>query len=201
MLPMTVTHATKADLPTVAATLARAFYNDPVQVWVFDALEDRLPALERFMAYFVDKYFHLGHIYVGNGNQGATMWAPPDRHALHEEDVPALISVVGADIGIEAAIAKLTELGRSADYLPDEPHFYLGIAGVDPAHQSTGLGAQLLVSCLQACDDGGFLAHLESSNPKNIPFYERHGFQVIDGFSCGSDDGPVMTIMTRAPQR
>ncbi len=38
-------------------------------------------------------------------------------------------------------------------------------------------------------------AYLESSNPRNIPFYERHGFEVIGRIQSGAT--PVVTPMLR----
>ena len=52
---------------------------------------------------------------------------------------------------------------------------------------------------LAASAAAGSLAHLESSNPVNIPFYERLGFVASDAYRCGGDDGPLMTIMARPP--
>src|SRR5699024_10102481 len=39
----------------------------------------------------------------------------------------------------------------------------------------------------------------ESSNERKVPFYERHGFEVVADYRCGGD-GPVMTMMSRRPR-
>ena len=192
-------HATKADLPAVTTALTRAFLDDPVQRWAFDGAADFGAAAEAFMAFFVERYFRLGHMYVAGSVSGATLWAPPDRHALSSEDLCPLLELMRGHVGDEAE-PRLTELGRSFEFLPEVPHFYLGIAGVDPAAQGRGLGGTLVAPGLRACDDGGFVAHLESSNPRNISFYERLGFEVVAQFTLGDANGPVMTPMTRQPR-
>eukprot|EP01041_Mallomonas_annulata_P030478 gene30478-52615_t len=58
---------------------------------------------------------------------------------------------------------------------PEEPHWYLSMIGVDPSHHGQGLGSALLKAGLQRCDADGLPAYLESSNPKNVPLYERFG--------------------------
>ena len=58
----------------------------------------------------------------------------------------------------------------------------------------------LVAPVLAACDQGGFVAHLESSNPRNIGFYERLGFITTEAFRCGSESGPLMTVMRRQPR-
>ena len=44
----------------------------------------------------------------------------------------------------------------------------------------------------------GALAYLESSNPRNISLYERHGFEVMGEIQVGA--GPLMTPMLRQPR-
>lgn len=197
---MTPVHATRADLDDVATVLARAFADDPVQRWLFAEAGDYDAALTAFMAFFAARYFAGGHLYVAPGPAGATLWSPPDRRALHEADGFALYELVAGLIGDELAAARLAELGQVLDHLPAEPHVYLGVAGVDPSAQGTGLGAALLEPGLRMADDGGFAVHLESSNPRNLTFYHRHGFTEIGAFRLGGDDGPLMTPMRREPQ-
>ena len=183
-------------------TLSAAFADDPVQQWLFEPAADPDAARGRFFRFFVDEYFALGHAYVchgADGPSGAALWAPPDRETLQGARVEALLALVGADLG-DDTIPRLSELARAAESHPPEPHFYLGILGVAPDHQGEGLGAHLVEPILADCDRMGFIAHLESSNPRNIGFYERLGFVTSDSFRCGGESGPLMTIMTRQPR-
>ena len=82
---------------------------------------------------------------------------------------------------------------------PLRPHFYLGVLGVTPSRQGAGLGGVLVEPVLVECDRCGHVAHLESSNPRNLGFYERSGFEPIDDFRCGGPSGPLMTVMQRRP--
>jgi GNAT superfamily N-acetyltransferase len=66
-------------------------------------------------------------------------------------------------------------------------------------HQSRGLGEQVLAPVLALCDTQGLPACLESSNPRNVPFYERNGFEVMREFSV-AENGPVIRPMRRKPR-
>ena len=55
-----------------------------------------------------------------------------------------------------------------------QPHWYLPLIGVDPLHQSKGWGTALLQYALDQVDREHLPAYLESSNPRNIPLYQRH---------------------------
>ncbi|HEY8549569.1 MAG TPA: hypothetical protein VIL35_06420 [Vicinamibacterales bacterium] len=52
---------------------------------------------------------------------------------------------------------------------------------------------------LARCDLDGLPAYLESSNPRNIWLYERHGFEIIGKIQVGSS--PTMTPMLRKARR
>lgn len=87
---------------------------------------------------------------------------------------------------------------RSSRYRPTEPHWYLPLAGVDPAHQSGGHGSALMKHALAVCDRERKLAFLESTNPRNVSFYQRHGFEVLGTVQVGSS--PIGFSMLRRPR-
>jgi ribosomal protein S18 acetylase RimI-like enzyme len=82
-------------------------------------------------------------------------------------------------------------------YHPQEPHWYLPLIGVDPAHQGKGFGSALLGHALEICDRDHLPAYLESSNPLNIPLYRRHGFELLDTLQVGSSP-PVFPMLRPA---
>lgn len=90
--------------------------------------------------------------------------------------------------------AVIEEMGR---FHPEEPHWYLPFIGVEPAQQGNGLGAKLLQASLKTCDGAQQPAYLESTNPRNRPLYERHGFEAIGEIRVG--DCPPIVPMLRRP--
>ena len=81
---------------------------------------------------------------------------------------------------------------------PREPHWYLAVLGTDPQHQGKGHGSAVLEPVLDRCDLEGVPAYLESSKEANVPFYERHGFQVTDTHDFPK--GPRIWLMWRDPR-
>ena len=77
---------------------------------------------------------------------------------------------------------------------PDEA-WYLEYLGVDPSSQSLGIGSQILKNSLAKIDDLNQPAYLESSNPKNMSLYKRHGFETIKKIQFG--EGPALHTMYR----
>jgi ribosomal protein S18 acetylase RimI-like enzyme len=70
--------------------------------------------------------------------------------------------------------------------------------GVDPFHQGKGFGSALMQHALTPCDRDRKLAYLESTNPKNIPLYERHGFELLGTIQVGTS--PPLFPMLRKPR-
>jgi ribosomal protein S18 acetylase RimI-like enzyme len=62
-----------------------------------------------------------------------------------------------------------------------------------------GYGSALLRYALQQCDRDGVAAYLESSNPRNISLYERHGFAKLGSIQAGTS--PTMVPMLRRPSQ
>lgn len=108
--------------------------------------------------------------------------------------LPAMLRALGAKtprmIGAQNAVEKVH---------PKEEHYFLEAIGTHQSRQSQGAGSALIRHMLDRCDTEGLPAHLESSNPKNVPFYGRHGFEVTGEITVGKGAPPV-TAMWRAPR-
>ncbi|HEY7570547.1 MAG TPA: GNAT family N-acetyltransferase [Nitrososphaeraceae archaeon] len=85
------------------------------------------------------------------------------------------------------------------NYHPSEPHWYLPLLGVDPLHHDKGFGSVLMQYALATCDRDNRIAYLESSNQRNIPFYERHGFEMLGTIQVNTS--PSIYPMIRKPHR
>ena len=63
---------------------------------------------------------------------------------------------------------------------PHEPHWYLASLGTAVDQQGKGMGGALMRPVLEHCDAEGIPCYLESSKERNLPFYRRHGFEVVE---------------------
>ena len=81
---------------------------------------------------------------------------------------------------------------------PHERHWYLNVVSTLPSRQSQGLGGAVLAPVLDDADDNGWPCYLESSNPRNVSLYLRHGF--VETGQLPLPDGPSLTQMWREPR-
>ncbi|KAJ3342917.1 hypothetical protein HDU93_000576 [Gonapodya sp. JEL0774] len=76
--------------------------------------------------------------------------------------------------------------------------YYLHQLGTRSGQQGKGLGRKVLQPVLAAADKEGKRVYLESSNTKNLPFYERLGFVRQETIMRYGEE--CMTPMLRMPQ-
>lgn len=190
----TIRSATTADEATVIDVITLAFSADPVARWMFPNPHQYLAYAPQVMQTFGGRAFDCGTAHVIEGGVGAALWLPPNV----EPDEEALISVMQSGVAEQDqadVFAVLEQMGKAH---PDEPHWYLPLIGVDPAQQCKGFGSALMQHALQVCDRDGTPAYLESSNPRNIPLYQRLGFELLDAIQVGAS--PPIFPMVRRPR-
>jgi ribosomal protein S18 acetylase RimI-like enzyme len=181
-----------ADADSAIATIVLAFSTDPAARWTFPDAHDYLTYFPEIVRGLGGNAFARGTGYQVGGFAGAALWLPPDVHS----DEEALGAVVQSSVAAERQAEVFAVFERMASYHPREPHWFLPLIAVDPRCQGQGYGSTLLRHTLAQCDRDHTPAYLESSNPANIPLYERHGFVALGTIQEGSS--PTIVPMLRA---
>jgi GNAT superfamily N-acetyltransferase len=185
--------ATQADEAAAIGVVVLAFGADPVARWTWPDPAQYLAHFPAFVKAFGGKAFTHRGAYLAERHAGAALWLPPGIDP--DEDALTALLQRTAPAGLQGDISALLEqMGR---YHPSEPHWYLPLIGVDPARQSRGYGAALMRHALAACDRDGRPAYLESTNPRNIPLYERHGFELLGTIQAGTSP-PLFPMLRKA---
>lgn len=192
-------HALRRDLGAVAALWVEAFAGDPYLRWI--APDDaQWPAFgSAWMAFVAALVFERGHTFVGDPLDVAVAWVPPDIALVGPDDVARGRSINAQHAGEARADDAVATIVAARAHALDEPHWTLQYIGVRPGRRGTGLGAAAVAPGLATCDDEGLPCVLVSTNPRNIPFYERLGFGV-DAEVPTPDGATAMRAMHRPPQ-
>ncbi|WP_245444483.1 N-acetyltransferase [Microvirga sp. KLBC 81] len=173
--------------------MALAFSTDPAVRWMYPGPETYLEYFPQFVTAFGGRAFECGTAHFIGDVQAAALWLPPGVQP-DEEDLMNLFERTVPEQDREVLFAIFEQMGN---YHPHEPHWYLPLIGVDPIQQRKGYGSILLAHALRTCDAAGMPAYLESSNPENIPLYQRHGFEALGTIQVGNF--PPVTPMLRRP--
>ncbi|MCL4446534.1 MAG: GNAT family N-acetyltransferase [Actinobacteria bacterium] len=193
-----VRRATHRDVEVLAGVLTRAFYDDPVAIFMIPSGKRRLRALAKFYRIMlVKQYLSFGEVWTTDDLAGAALWAPPNKPPPTLRDLLYLLPVLPQFLG-PSTVAALRLIARIDAKRPKVEHWYLSTLGTDPSSQGRGVGSALLNEVLSRCDEAGMPAFLESSKESNVPFYARHGFDVT-GEIHAPRQGPTLYLMSREP--
>ncbi|WP_166905405.1 GNAT family N-acetyltransferase [Mycobacterium sp. DL440] len=192
----------KSDVKHVAAVLGRAFQHDPVMSWILADDTRRSKGLPRLFAAITRHHFLAGggaEVAVRDGAIGAAaLWDGPGRWKQTPGEelrmLPTMVLAFGRDMRRGQQVVELMK-----QHHPEEPHWYLAVIGSDPTVRGGGFGHALMQSRLDRVDAEHAPAYLESSNPDNVPYYLRFGFEITGEIPL-PDGGPVMTAMWRRPR-
>ena len=193
-----MTHLRRADAPAAAELLAVAFADDPYMTWICPGGVDHIHA---FMDLAVGFAIDHGHAYVvrdadDGAPAAAALWAGPDSRQLPDErrEYRQLFIEQRGDIDVLMDAFRIVAAAH-----PKEPHFYLNILGSRPELRGQGLGATLIDHVVAECERQGVPAFLESSNPRNMTLYRRHGFVEGERVYVPDESGVFITPMWREP--
>jgi len=171
--------------------LGKAFQDDPLMVYLIPDAGKRsrlLPSLFRVVAHYCQRY---GTVYTTSDLDGLACCLPPGQTQSTVRLVLTSLSGPPVQIGL----AGLRRYMHAARYLAEAheraalgDHWYLWALGIDPEQKGHGFGGKLLETVLQQARAQHLPCYLDTENPRNIPFYQQHGFrQVSDATIAGSD--------------
>ncbi len=185
-----------ADVPAIRRTIGRAFFDDPIAVHLFPDESARRARFGAFAELAMDQFVGAGATWVDDDVHGAAIWqapSPPPLDPWRQARLALRLLWIA-----RARFSRAVRLGEAIEeHRFEQPHWYLAILGTEPEAQGRGIGSALMEPILSRCDEKGTPAYLESSKESNIPFYQRHGFEVTREIRI--PDGPRVWPMVRRP--
>jgi len=190
-----------ADADQLVEVLARAFDDDPVSHYFFRGERRRARGLRRFFDIQMRReYMVNGEAWTTDDLAGAALWMPPGRARPGVRELLRLLPLLTDLLGVGREAPHVARLLADVERArPAERHWYLGVLGVDPPNQRTGVGSALLAPVLERVDAEGLPAYLETSKEENLAFYGRHGY-VVTGELKAPEGGPTLWLMWREPR-
>lgn len=186
--------ATRDEMPQAVASIVAAFITDPLARFLWPSTRDYLNAMPSLVREYATGSFESRTAFVCAELCGAALWLPPHMSPSFD----ALDQLFQWAVKSERLDDVRMAFEKMEEWRPNEPHWYLTFVGVAPRAQSKGIGHALMSYSAARCDQEGVLAYLESTNPRNVSLYERHGFESIGEIQVGK--APVITPMLRRPR-
>ena len=151
------------------------------------------------------RYCHkFGEVYATSPNlEGVAAWVPGHLSYMTLWKMIRSGAIfpgmrIGTDAGRKmSAVFSPLEYDRKAN-MKGNAFVYLFIIGVGNQWQGRGFGGMLLRGLIDRCDTAGDAIYLETEMARNVAFYERFGFNVIQQVLLPVVDHP-MWQMVRKP--
>jgi ribosomal protein S18 acetylase RimI-like enzyme len=177
LLPENFDHASRV--------LSKSFQRDPSWAYQFPNEQKRPADVAWLFRHWMPCVHPLGHCYQTDDGKGVAMWVPPGKHA--EFTLPLLVKsgLLLGPLRLGPSWVRRSwpiwqdSVKRERDELGGEAHWVLLVIGVAPEAQGKGHGASLLRHILDRADSEATPTYVQTHNPVNIPYYERHGFKLI----------------------
>ncbi|WP_238360743.1 GNAT family N-acetyltransferase [Iningainema tapete] len=123
-----------------------------------------------------------GKIAIAPEEQGACLWYPAEVEIFNEQFEQMLVEIVSIFshfAGEESGKRFEHLIQKISNNEPKQTHCEVFFIGLKPSARGKGIGKILLQPVLDYADTKQVGCYLVSSNPRNISFYERHGFQKL----------------------
>ncbi len=195
-----------AQVGEASEMLARAFHDDPPNVWLFPDEERRRRALLGDFVMAARYGLRYGEMHTTPDTaEGAAIWLPPD------DPFPSMIRMMrvgfldfiltpfrfgfGTFSRFMAFMNRMEKLHKRD--MPQR-HWYLMVLGVDPPRQGQGIGGALMQPVLERADRDLLPCYVETAKEINVSFYQKQGFEVVVEEDLPGG-GPRFWTMKREP--
>lgn len=189
-----IVEITADGLAEAARVLAGAFAEDPVFVWALPKASTRLEDATAFFTFYLRR----------TASTSRKVFAAADHSAVAVMTTvkPQEFDGMTDTVALPALVRTISP---AADYFrwietfkPGVNHRYLEFIGSPPESRSKGQGGLLLKTLLSQSACEGLPVWCWSSNPRNLSFYHRLGFQKIAGLVRDNDTPPVTSLLRPA---
>jgi GNAT superfamily N-acetyltransferase len=183
-----ITSLQESQIEAAGELMARAFFDDPVVVYMYPDENERKRLTPWHFTAFIRYTYFFGEVYTTSGTPlGTAVWFPPPLNTGEVEMTPERLEQAGLDKASEVLGAEpFQRFNRVCDYIeqfhPKEvpgPHWFLPLLGVNPPNQGQGVGRALLRPVLERADRDALPAYLWTAKARNVPFYQQQGFEVV----------------------
>ena len=200
--PMQIAPLSPKQAAQAGRVLAASHADYPSFRYLFPDAAVRCGVLRIFMVAAARDAARYGHALVAHDDHrflGVALWMPPGGYPLslgrQLQMMPALLAVA---VIARAAFWPFARVGATLETShPDNRAWYLQALGVHPQAQRRGVGRQLLAPVLALADATGLECRLHTSDPANVEYYRRFGFEVSRRALHMFPEGPSYISMVR----
>jgi hypothetical protein len=141
--------------------------------------------IRALMAYSFDVCFDAGKIFASADNNSCALVSYPDKKKITLKSALRDIKFIFTCLGIGNIKKAMNRESIIRKVHPTGPFIYLWFIGTDPSKQGKGSGTKLINEIITDAEKLNCPIYLETSSTKNIPWYEKFGFEIYNELDFG----------------
>ncbi|MFX0072493.1 MAG: GNAT family N-acetyltransferase [Candidatus Hermodarchaeota archaeon] len=184
-----------------------AFQDDPVSIFVYPDEKERRQKLQYGFEVLYNYGIRKGVTYaISNDLEGIIIWLPPDKIYVSFWTMMrygGFRAMCKAGLKIKAmkrSMAVFKYIESKHKLLAPFNHWYLQNIAVTPEEQRKGYGELLLTAMFKQIDSEGLPIYLETNNERNLSFYQKHGFEILEHEIIPGIDVPLWCMLRKQKQ-
>ncbi len=154
--------------------LGQAFKGNKSSEWVSRNTRN----LEGLMAYGFDKCQPKGGAYFSDDRKAVLLVDKPEIKLPFFKEIGISLQLIFSVVGLRNVPSILKRESYIKKFHPKEPYYYAWFLGVPPEEQGKGHGSKFIAEIFEKAYTEKRGIYLETSNPRNLPLYERFGFEI-----------------------
>ncbi len=177
--------ATRRHKEVIVDILCRSFDDNKNINFIVKQDARRQERIYNLMEYSFDVCFENGVIYLTEDERGCMLMLFSENKRNSLRDIFLDLKLGVNCIGLNRAYDVLSKQKEIKKHQPKGDFYYLWYVGVHPEFQGKGIGSTLIRDSLMECDRNHRPVFLTTSMTRNVPLYEKHGFQVYKELDFG----------------
>ena len=158
--------------------LTEAFADNQSVNYVVKQDRYRLARVRRLMRYAVATGRDFGEVWLSPDRRAGALTVLPDTKRMTIASVRRDVELAFLSTGLHNVYKTLHREEQIKALHPKEPFCHLWFLGVEEKSPGQGMGSQLLRDIIDQYDAQQRAIYLEKSTLRNVPWYEKFGFEV-----------------------
>ena len=173
------------DKTFIVDLLSRAFDDNKSVNYVLPQDRRRRERIRHLMSYSLEVCHHFSKIYRSEEGKGCAMVLFPEQQKTDLTSLLLDFKLITRSIGLSHVRKAISRESAIKKRRPQEPLYYLWFIGVEHGERGKGIGRALLNGIIQEAEAMNRSICLETSAPKNLPWYQKAGFSIYDELDLG----------------
>nr|WP_294897164.1 GNAT family N-acetyltransferase [uncultured Pedobacter sp.] len=169
----------------VVNILTKAFDENLSVNYIVKQDENRIQRIQSLMDYSFDMCNKYGEVYLSEDENACALVLFPELKKDNLWTISRDIKLIAKSIGFSNILKALKRESLIKQAQLKDEVYYLWFIGVDPANQNGRLGTDLLNGLVNKAKQMGRTVCLETSTERNIPWYQKNGFEVYNKIDLG----------------